>query len=97
MGRVRVSPGMAETKVMVAPNSPRLRAKARMTPTRMPGAINGKVTEQKLSNGEAPSVRAAASKRRSTFSSDSRIARTMSGKAMTAAAKAAPCPGEGDG
>ncbi len=39
---------------------------------------------------DAPSVRAAPSSRRSTASTDSRIARTISGKAMIAAASAAP-------
>src|SRR5215510_8033506 len=89
-GIVRVSPGMLETKVMVAPNSPRLRAKASTTPTRIPGVISGSVIVMKASKRRAPSVRAAASSRRSTASSDSRMARTISGKAITAAARAAP-------
>ena len=76
---------------MVAPNSPRLRAKASTSPVRMPGAISGKVTLRKVSKRPAPRVRAACSSRRSTDSRDSRIARTISGKPITAAARAAPC------
>ncbi len=43
-GRVRVSPGMLETKVMMAPNSPRLAAKAVTMPAAMPGSASGRVT-----------------------------------------------------
>ena len=57
----------------------------------IPGAMSGSVIVTKTSSGPAPSVRAAASRRRSTASSERRMARTMSGKAMTAAASAAPC------
>ena len=55
-GRVWVSPGMFETKVMVAPNSPIDLAKARIEPARMPGRINGSVTARKTKPGLAPSV-----------------------------------------
>ena len=45
---------------------------------------------KKRSSGPAPSVRAASSRPGSTFSSDRRMARTISGKVMTAVASAAP-------
>ena len=36
MGSVLVSPGMFETNVIVAPNSPKARAKVRIEPARIP-------------------------------------------------------------
>ena len=75
---------------MTAPNSPRPAAKAVTAPARIPGSISGRVIETKRSTAAAPSVRAASSNPRSTFSSDRRIARTISGKVMTAVASAAP-------
>ena len=89
-GSVSVSPGTLETKVIVAPNSPSARAKASVAPASTPGQHKGKVIVRKVRQRPAPSVRAASSSRRSTDSSDSRIARTASGKAITAAASAAP-------
>ena len=89
-GSVRVSPGMLDTKVIVAPNSPRLLAKARIMPVAMPGAIMGKVIVVKTLVGPALRVRAANSSLWSTFSSDSRIDRTIKGKPITADATAAP-------
>ena len=41
---VCVSPGILDTKVMVAPNSPSARAKHSTTPAMMPGKASGKVT-----------------------------------------------------
>jgi hypothetical protein len=76
--------------VIVAPNSPSARAKDNTIPARMPGKINGKVTVAKIQKGPAPSVPAASSRRRSTASTDSRIARTISGNPITAQASAAP-------
>ncbi|CSC02318.1 Uncharacterised protein [Vibrio cholerae] len=58
---VWVSPGMLETKLMVAPNSPRLRANASMTPVSIPGKVNGSVMVKKTRIGDAPKVRAACS------------------------------------
>ena len=43
-GIVRVCPAMLAAKVMVAPNSPRLRAKASRAPTHSPGAARRRVT-----------------------------------------------------
>ena len=43
-GRVWVSPGMLETKVMVAPNSPSALAKHSIMPAMMPGSASGNVT-----------------------------------------------------
>src|SRR5271155_914098 len=87
---VRVSPGMLETNVIVAPNSPRLRANDNTMPATIPGAINGNVTSANTNIFLAPSVPAASSSLRSTASSDSRMARTSSGKPITAQASAAP-------
>ena len=81
---------MLAAKVMTAPNSPSPAANATTAPARMPGAISGSVTVRKRSSGPAPSVRAAASSPGSTPSSDRRMARTISGKDMTAVASAAP-------
>jgi hypothetical protein len=81
---------MFDTKVMIAPNSPRLAAKAVIAPATMPGDIDGSVTEQKTSRREAPSERAAASRPGSTPSNASRIARTWNGKVRMAAATARP-------
>ena len=89
-GSVRVSPGMLDANVITAPNSPRPAANAVTAPARMPGAINGSVMETNRSIGPAPSVRAASSSPRSTFSSEMRMARTTSGNDMTAVASAAP-------
>jgi hypothetical protein len=60
-GSVLVSPGIFETKVIVAPNSPKLRANARITPVRMPGMMIGSVIVKKIRTEFAPRVRAAAS------------------------------------
>ena len=87
---MRVSPGMFDTKVMVAPNSPRLRAKESSAPVMIPGSASGSVTVRKTPARPAPSVLAAASSRRSIVSNESRIARTISGKPMMPAASAAP-------
>jgi hypothetical protein len=81
---------MFDTKVIVAPNSPRLAAKAMTAPERMPGSISGRVMVRKRSIGPAPSVRAAASRPLSIASIASRIARTISGNDMTPAATEAP-------
>ena len=89
-GMVRVSPGMLDTKVMVAPNSPSERAKANTVPTIMPGKVSGSVMVRNTRQRPAPSVRAACSSRISTPSSARRIARTISGKDITAAARTAP-------
>ena len=75
---------------MVAPNSPIALAKVRIMPAMTPGRISGKVMVAKTHAGFAPSVPAAASSRRSTASMERRIARTISGNAMTPQASAAP-------
>src|ERR1700704_534885 len=89
-GSVWVSPGMLDTKVIVAPNSPMARANERMVPAMMPGSMSGSVTVRKTQTGWAPSVLAASSSPRSTASIDSCIARTRSGNPITALARAAP-------
>lgn len=60
-GMVCVSPGILETKVMVAPNSPRLRAKASKKPEIRPGMVSGKVMVVNTFQGLAPNVIAACS------------------------------------
>lgn len=89
-GSVWVWPGILATKVIVAPNSPIALAKASTMPARMPGRISGRVTVRNTQPRPAPSVAAACSSRGSTASMASRIARTISGNAMIAAASAAP-------
>src|SRR5947207_12210946 len=69
-GSVWVRPGRLETKLIVAPNSPMLRAKARIAPASRPGAMSGNVTVKNTRTRPAPRVRAAASRRRSTASSE---------------------------
>jgi hypothetical protein len=81
---------MLETNVIVAPNSPSERAKARIAPVTSPGQASGSVTVKKTRARLAPRVRPAASSRVSTASIAWRIARTISGKPMIAAASAAP-------
>ena len=61
-GRVWVFPGILDTNVMVAPNSPKLLANARMMPVMIPGSIRGRVMVKNTRNGPAPRVRAASSK-----------------------------------
>ena len=84
-------PGTFDTKVIVAPNSPSARAK----PSTAPGEHAGQAERQRDRRGTRASAppRASAprsSSRRSTASIDSRIARTISGSAITPAAIAAP-------
>ena len=88
--RVRVSPGMAETKVMVAPNSPSALAKPSTAPATSPGHASGRVMVKKRRHGDAPRVAAASSSLRSTFSMERRMVRTIRGKPMIPAASAAP-------
>ena len=87
---VWVSPGMFETKVMVAPNSPIALAKPSTMPASTPGSANGSVTVANTCHGAAPSVLDACSSRRSIASIDSRIGRTSSGNDITPQASAAP-------
>ena len=56
----------------------------------MPGSDNGSVMVRNAQAGRAPNVRAASSSRRSTASMERRMARTIKGKPMIAAASAAP-------
>ena len=56
---MRVSPSMFPAKVIVAPNSPKLRANARTSPVRIPGIANGNVIVKSARNGLAPRVVAA--------------------------------------
>ena len=76
--------------MIVAPNSPRLRANESSAPVTMPGSASGSVIDANTQAREPPSVRATVSSRRSIAAIDRRIARTISGKPMIAAASAAP-------
>ena len=75
---------------MVAPNSPMARAKQRMAPAMMPGRDQRQRHGEEHVSGLAPSVAAACSSLRSTASTESWMARTISGKPMMAQASAAP-------
>src|SRR5690348_13688773 len=90
IGSVRVCPGIDDTKVMVAPNSPNARANASARPATSPRADSGRVIPKKIRHGPAPSVAAAFSSLRSTDSNALRSATTSKGNAITAAASAAP-------
>ena len=87
---VCVSPGILDTNVIVAPNSPKAFAKPTTAPAKIPGRLNGKVTKTNTFTDDAPKVLAASSSLGSTASKAKRIARTIKGKAITAAANAAP-------
>lgn len=87
---VRVSPGMFDTKLIVAPNSPSAFANARLIPATRPGRLSGSVTCRNAAHGRAPRPDAASCTSRGIASIDSRIARTNSGNAITAAAITAP-------
>src|SRR5262249_25510475 len=53
---VCVWPGMLETNVIVAPNSPSALAKPIINPARIPGSARGRVTVRNTQSGRAPSV-----------------------------------------
>src|SRR5258705_111260 len=69
---VWVSPGMLETKVIVAPNSPIALAKPSTMPASTPGSASGRVTVANTRHGAATSVPAAWSSRPSTRPARSR-------------------------
>ena len=60
---VRVTPSLEPAKAMVAPNSPRLRARARAVPRTSAGAASGRVMRTRIRHGPAPRVRAMVSAR----------------------------------
>ena len=53
-GMVWVSPAILDTKVMVAPNSPKERANPNTKPANTPGRERGNVIVKKTRQGEAP-------------------------------------------
>src|SRR3546814_20822607 len=87
---VSVSPGIAETKVIVAPNSPSALANASTVPATMPGHASGNVTLRNTRHGVAPSVAAACSRRRPADSIDNRVVPTTRGNPHPALARAPP-------
>ena len=88
-GRVCVSPGIFDTNVIVAPNSARHLANARVIPVIIDGNIWGNVIEKKQSNLLAPLIYAASSVLWSNVSNPNLIDLTSKGKDTTAAAIAA--------
>ena len=60
-GNVCVSPEIFPAKEMVAPNSPKLRANAKIAPLITPGNASGKVMVKNTRKLEAPKVLAASS------------------------------------
>lgn len=89
-GKVCVSPGIFETKVIVAPNSAKHLAYANVIPVIIAGSIKGRVIVRKQLILVAPFIRAASSNFGSKLSKPSLIDLTISGKATTAEAIAAP-------
>ena len=85
-GNVCVSPEIFPAKEMVAPNSPRLLAKARIAPLITPGIASGNVIVKKIRRFEAPKVFAASSKFLSTNSMDKRMDLVTRGNETTMAA-----------
>ena len=75
---------------MVAPNSPKDRAKPNTNPAKTPGRERGNVIVKNTRQGEAPSVVSACSNLKSMLSKERRIARTTNGNATTAEANTAP-------
>ena len=62
MGIVSVLPGIAPASMIVAPNSPKARAKLNKLPAIKPGRAKGSRIRQKIVHSEAPKVRPQASK-----------------------------------
>ena len=53
-GMVCVTSGILETNVIVEPNSPKERAKPKITPAKMPGKESGNTTVKNTRHGDAP-------------------------------------------
>ena len=87
---VWVSPGIFDTKVIVAPNSPNERAKLKVVPTIIPGKAIGVVIVKKTIKLFAPSVLAASSILGSIISIANFMDLTIKGNPIIAQAKAAP-------
>ena len=87
---VWVTPGMLPARMMVAPNSPRLRANMSVMPANTALPESGRVTVKKASQPLAPRVRAARQKAGSMDSMPRRIERTSRGKPTTEEAMMAP-------
>ena len=68
-GIVRVTPSLEPAKAMVAPNSPRLRPRARAVPRARAGVASGSVTCARTRHGPAPRLRAVTSARLSRLRS----------------------------
>jgi len=81
---------MFPTKVMVAPNSPKLRLNANTNPVNTPGNDKGNVIVKNTFIGLAPKDAAASSNLWSTCEIPNLAERTRRGKAITAEAKTAP-------
>lgn len=89
-GMVWVRPGMFETKVIVAPNSPIAFAKDKIEPVTNPGSIKGTVIVKYTRIGEAPKVPATCSNFGLIRSCESRRDLTISGRDIKNAASTAP-------
>ena len=90
-GIVSVIPWAEPAKVMVAPNSPRQRARARAVPLARPGTAMGRVTHHRTREGPAPRAAAVSSNprervRRAASSVMTRKGRETKTWAMTTAA-----------
>ena len=90
-GKVWVWPGMLPASIKVVPNSPRARAKLRLTPATRPGMARGRMIWRKIRPSLAPRLRATWGRDSSICSRDARAERTISGKAATTELNTVAC------
>src|SRR5699024_2875103 len=89
-GRVRVTPGIEPAKVMVVPNSPSERAKAKPTPVTIAGKIVGSVMRPKMVHWAIPTPRADAVISESICRKAESTATTTKGKVTKTCAATTP-------
>ena len=90
-GKVWVWPGMLPASINVVPNSPRARAKLRLTPATRPGIAKGSTIWRRIRPSLAPRLRATWGRAPSICSREARAERTISGKAATAELSTVAC------
>ena len=85
-----MTPGRFPAKVIVAPNSPRARAHAKIVPASSAGPMRGSVMRRRIVHLLAPSVAAASSKRGSALRRAPSTVMTRKGMATNASAMITP-------